>query len=219
MTERPQLTGNLTKIQELLGQMASRSAEALDRALHAFMNQDLDLAKAVKQGDAEIDALQIQIEDLAAIAMATQQPVASDLRTMVAAIHIAGDFERAADYAVHLAKATRRFVGEPRYKQFAHIEVMARVCASMLRKTDEAFRTRSADLARETAAMDDEVDHEHRAMLDDIIMLIRERPETAEKAEKLLFTSSHLERLGDHMTNACESIVFMVTGTRVDLNA
>ena len=218
MNERPQLTGNLAGIQELLGQMAARTAEALDKALHAFLTQDQDLAKAVKEGDADIDALQVRIEDLAAIGMATQQPVASDLRTMVAAIHVAGDLERAADYASHLAKATKRFIGEPRYKQFSRLETMARVCGAMIRKTDEAFRTRSVDLARESAAMDDVVDHEHKAMLNDIIGLIRERPETAEKAEKLLFTSSHLERLGDHMTNACESIVFMVSGERVDLN-
>lgn len=218
MNERPQLTGNLAGIQELVGQMAARTAEALDKALHAFLTQDQELAKAVKEGDADIDALQVRIEDLAAIGMATQQPVASDLRTMVAAIHVAGDLERAADYAAHLAKATKRFIGEPRYKQFSRLETMARVCGAMIRKTDEAFRTRSVDLAREAAAMDDVVDHEHKAMLNDIIGLIRERPETAEKAEKLLFTSSHLERLGDHMTNACESIVFMVSGDRVDLN-
>jgi phosphate transport system protein len=218
MTPRPHLVDDLQRIDALIGLIAARSAESLDRALHAFLSQDAVLAKEVKAQDSDIDALQIQIEDLAGISLATQQPVARDLRYLVAAIKIAGEYERAADYAAHLAKATKHFVGEPRFKQVEHLEIMARTCSRMLLMTAEAYRLRSADIAREAAALDDIVDREHKLVLAGMLAFMVEHPEKAEKAERLLLTSRYLERLGDHMTNACEDIVFMASGERMELN-
>jgi len=218
MTERSKLTDDLAKVDWLVARMAIKAGEALDKALAALQTQDSLLAKSVKAGDAEIDALQTEIEDLAAVTLATQQPVASDLRVLVAAFKVASDFERAADYAVHLAKATKKFMGDPKSRQLERLAVMAEIGGRMIRKTSEAFTGRSPALARETAMLDDMIDREHKAMMIESIELMRVRPEDAEKAAKLITTSGYLERLGDHMTNACEAVVFMTTGTRVDLN-
>ncbi len=218
MTERSKLTEELGKIDALLARMAIKAGEALNKGLLALQTQDPVLAKSVKAGDAEIDALQVEIEDMAAVTLATQQPVASDLRILVAAFKVASDFERAADYAVHLAKATKKFVGEPKSRQLERLALMAEIGGRMMEKTSEAFMRRSPELAREAASLDDLIDKEHKATILESIDLIRARPEDAEKATKLITTSGYLERLGDHMTNACEAVVFMTTGTRVDLN-
>ncbi|MEN6363787.1 MAG: phosphate signaling complex protein PhoU [Rectinema sp.] len=218
MTDRTRLSGELSRIDDLIGEMAAKAGEALRMALLAMKTQDLELAKRVKTGDAEIDALQVEVEDIASITLATQQPVASDLRIMVAAFKVAADYERAADYAVHLAKAAKKFAGEPRSRLVERLARMAELDGKMMKGTAEAFRTRSPELAASVAAMDDMVDAEHKAMIDEVLDMMRERPDEAERAAKLLTTSGYLERLGDHMTNACESVVFMVRGTRVDLN-
>jgi phosphate transport system protein len=218
MNERSKLTEDIGKLDALLAQMAVKAGEALHKALLALQAQDLDLAKSVKAGDSEIDALQVEIEDLAAVTLATQQPVASDLRILVAAFKVASDFERAADYAVHLAKATKKFMGEPKSRQLERLALMAEIGGRMMAKTSEAFMRRSPEMAGEAALLDDLIDKEHKATILESIELMRLRPEDAEKAAKLITTSGYLERLGDHMTNACEAVVFMTTGTRVDLN-
>ncbi|HWR11216.1 MAG TPA: phosphate signaling complex protein PhoU [Rectinemataceae bacterium] len=219
MTDRSRLSEDLMKIDETISLIAAKAEEALLKALSALRRQDMELAREVKLGDAEVDKLQREIEDLAAVALATQQPVASDLRILVAAFKVAADFERAADHAVHLAKATGKFSGEPRSRLVDRLARMAEIDGEMIRGTAEAFRLRSADLAAKTAALDDIVDGEHKALMNEVLEMMRERPEAAEKAAKLLTTSGHLERLGDHMTNACEDIVFMISGSRVELNA
>lgn len=219
MMERSRLSEDLAKLDTLITLMAAKAEEALMKALHALRHQDMDLVKEVKRGDAQIDGLQLEIEDLAAAVLATQQPVAKDLRILVAAFKVASDFERAADHAVHLAKAAGKFSGEPRSRLIERLARMAETDGEMMRKTAEAFHLRSAEQAAKTAALDDVVDGEHKALMTEVLAMMRERPEEAERAAKLLTTSGHLERLGDHMTNACEDIVFMVSGSRVDLNA
>ena len=218
MTDRTRLTEDLAKIDEAVTLIAAKAEEALLKASLAIRNQDMDLVKEVKMGDAEIDSLQVEIEDLVAVALATQQPVAGDLRILVAASKIAADYERAADYAVHLAKATGKFAGEPKSRMIERLAHMAEIDGTMMRDTARAFCDRSVELALSAAAMDDIVDGEHKAVINDVLAMMRERPEEAERAAKLLTTSGYLERLGDHMTNACEDIVFMVNGMRIGLN-
>lgn len=219
MTERTRLSEAFVDLDGKLALLAAKTEESLRKAQYALVNQDAGLAKEVKKSDAEIDALQLEIEDLAAVAIATQQPVARDLRMLVAAFKVAADFERAADHAVHLAKATATFTGQPRMRALERLSAMADTGARMIRGTAEAFTRRSSELARQAASMDDSIDAEHKALTTEVLAMMRERPEEAEKAAKLLKTSGYLERLGDHMTNACEDIVFMVEGTRVELNA
>ena len=219
MSERTRLSENLAKIDEAISLIAAKAEEALLKATLAIRNQDMDLVKEVKRGDAEIDRLLVEIEDLVVVTLATQQPVAMDLRILVAASKVAVDFERAADHAVHLAKATGKFAGEPRSRTIERLAHMAEVDGEMMKGTARAFCERSVALATAAAAMDDIVDAEHKAVVSEVLAMMRERPGEAERAAKLLTTSGYLERLGDHMTNACEDIVFMADGRRVELNA
>ena len=180
--------------------------------------QDLELAKQVKKGDKAIDELQQSIEDIVVETIATQQPVASDLRQLMSATKLASDFERAGDYAVHLAKGTKFFVHEPAWRQIESLETMAETGCVMIRQTARAYVGRDAGLARTTAALDDSIDRIHKAVLKEVLLFLRDHPEQAEQASKIITISGYLERLGDHMTNACEAIVFMVEGIHAELN-
>ncbi len=198
--------------------MGAASVEALRKAMHAFRERELDAAKKIKKADADIDAQQLQIEDLVATTMATQQPVATDLRLLLCSIKMAAELERSADYAAHLAKATKFFAGEPQWRQTEMIEQMVQIGATMITGTVQAFISRSALQARQVALMDDQIDHIHKSLIKEMVMLLGSRPEDAEKVAKFIQVSGYLERLGDHMTNACESIIYMVEGIHMELN-
>lgn len=208
----------LSAIDGLLLRMAVMVEEALRKAGHALATQELSLSKEVKKGDASIDDIQAAIEDAVIQTIATQQPVAADLRRLFAAMQLATDLERAGDYAVHLAKTVKFFSDEPAWRQTETLTRMAELGCSMIRGTAEAYANKDATAAKKTAALDDEIDHSHKQLIRDTLSLMMERPEEAERCAKILATSAHLERLGDHMTNACEAIVYMVEGARVELN-
>ena len=209
---------SIAHIDELFLSMASSVENAVRKASHAMKTQDPELAKEVKKGDAIIDGLQQAIEDTVVETIATQQPVASDLRKLMSATKLASDFERAGDYAVHLAKGTKFFVNEPAWRQLEELEAMADSGCVMIRQTAKAYVARDAALARSTAALDDAIDHTHKALLKEVLIFLRDHPEQAEQASKIMTISGYLERLGDHMTNACEAIVFMVEGIHTELN-
>jgi phosphate transport system protein len=209
---------NIETIDTQFMTMASLVQQALRNAAFAFRMQDTALAKVVKKSDAQIDDLQLLIEDAVAETIATQQPVARDLRLLISLLKIVGDFERAGDYAAHLAKATKFFADAPLWRQAERLERMAQLGQTMVNGTAEAFRQRDAVLARETAGIDDEIDKEHKTVINEILKLVQTVPDQMERASKILTVSGYLERLGDHMTNACEAVVFMVEGIHVDLN-
>lgn len=198
--------------------MGAATVDALQKAMFAFRERDLDSAKKIKKADVLIDMQQLEIEDLVATTMATQQPVAKDLRLLLCAIQMASDLERSADYAAHLAKATKFFVQDPQWRQTAMLEQMASIGASMITDTVKAFIGRDALLARQTSLMDDQIDHLHKTVIKEMVLLLGTRPDDAEKVTKFIQVSGYLERLGDHMTNACESILYMVEGVHAELN-
>ena len=216
--QNPAFDADVAAIDELMVLMAAKVEEAVLKASHALKTQDVDLYKTVKNEDDEIDKLQLQIEDHVIELIATKQPVASDLRKLLSVFKLAADFERAGDYAVHLAKATKLFVHEPQWHQLERIATMADLGAQMIHGTAQAYRQRSSALARQTALLDDEIDHAHKALVQDTLVFLMQYPEQAERATRIITLSGHLERLGDHMTNACEAIVFMVEGIHADLN-
>lgn len=205
-------------LEQMITSMARYTIEALNKAMVAFRTRDVELAKEVKKQDALIDSLQTQVEDEIATIIATQQPVATDLRFLLCTVKMAGELERCADHAAHLAKATKLFKDEPQWRQTSFIEEMTRIGAEMISTAAEAFISRSASKAREAAAMDDGIDHLHKEVIGQMLERLRERPEDAEKASKFIQVSGYLERLGDHMTNACEYIVYMVESVHVELN-
>lgn len=198
--------------------MAARVEEDLGKALIALRNNDKELAKEVKAGDAAVNAMQIKIEDEAAILIATQQPVARDLRELVTIFKLTGNLERIGDHAVHLAKSAVKFAGEPAFRSTEHLEKMAETGKEMIRSSIAAYLNQDADAARIAASLDDKIDDEHKLLTEETLSLMKEHPELIKKAIRLLNTSGFLERLGDHATNICEAIIYMVEGKHEELN-
>lgn len=209
---------SIEEINARITAMGAATVDALQKAMYAFHERDIDSAKKIKKADSLIDVQQLEIDDLVATTMATQQPVAKDLRLLLCAIQMSSDLERSADYAAHLAKATKFFVQEPQWRQTEMLEQMANIGASMITGTVNAFIARDAQLARQTSLVDDQIDHLHKSVIKEMVVLLGARPDDAEKVAKFIQVSGYLERLGDHMTNACESILYMVEGIHVELN-
>jgi len=198
--------------------MGTRVEESLRKALEALRSQNVDLAQEVKASDELINALQLKIEDQAAVLIATQQPVARDLRELVTVFKVTDNLERAGDHAVHLAKAAIKLAGEPPFRQTDRLCKMAEIECGMIRGAVDAYLNQDADEARRGAAEDDSVDAEHKQLVAEVLELMRERPDQIGRVTRLLTTSGFLERLGDHMTNLCEAVVFMTEGRHVELN-
>lgn len=218
MGNRTQLVDEISRLRHDLLEMGTRVEESLKKAAQALMTQDVELAREVKAGDALVNAMQLKIEDQAAVLIATQQPVASDLRELVAVFKLTDNLERAGDHAVHLAKATIKLSGEPAFHQVERLGRMAATGCEMVRGAVGAFLARDAGEARRVAALDDAIDHEHKAIVDEVLSFMRGHPDQVERANRIIKAAGFLERLGDHMTNVCEAVVFMVEGSHVELN-
>mgnify|MGYP005840922515 CR=1 FL=1 len=218
MNTRIQFMEELTRLHHDILAMGTRVEEDLRRALEALRTGDLALVQEVKAGDEVINALQIKIEDQTAILIATQQPVARDLRELVTVFKVTDNLERIGDHAVHLAKTARRLSEEPYGQSLERMERMAETGCSMVRDALNAFLNKDADLARVTAQRDNEIDSDHKAFVSEVLDFLTKNSDRAAQATKLIATSSFLERLGDHVTNLCEAVVFMVEGSHVELN-
>ena len=208
----------LNRLRHDLLTMGTRVEEDLGKALIALRNNDKELAKEVKAGDAVVNAMQIKIEDEAAILIATQQPVARDLRELVTIFKLTGNLERIGDHALHLAKAAAKLAGGPAFRSTKHLERMAETGKEMIRTSISAYLNQDAQAARQAAALDDKIDEEHKLLTEEVLSLMKKHPEQIKKAVRLLNTSGFLERLGDHGTNICEAVIYMVDGTHEELN-
>ncbi len=218
MNTRIQFMEELTRLHHDILAMGTRVEEDLRRALEALRTGNQDLVQEVKAGDVVINALQIKIEDQTAVLIATQQPVAGDLRELVTVFKVTDNLERIGDHAVHLAKTARRLAEQPYGQSLERLERMAEVGCSMVRDALTAYLNKDAALAESTARRDDEIDSNHKAFVNEVLEFLMKNPDRAVQATKLIATSSFLERLGDHVTNLCEAVVFMVDGRHVELN-
>ena len=224
METRKLFTEGLKLLRHEILAMAVRVEENLGKALAALQNRDSALADEVCSADREVDALQIKIEDDAAMLIATQQPVARDLREMVTIFKITGNIERMGDHAVHLARAAKRLAkkGESPFSVFAaavqHLEKMAQTGQLMIRAAISAFMEQDVGAAREAAAMDKKIDAEHKALTENILKVMKKNPDMVKGAYKILHASGQLERLGDHITNICEAVVYMTEGKHEEFN-
>ncbi|GHV72151.1 phosphate transport system regulatory protein PhoU [Spirochaetia bacterium] len=218
MNTRIMFLEELNRLRHDLLAMAARVEEDLGKALSALRGNDAEMAKEVRAGDAVVNAMQLKIEDEAAMVIATQQPVARDLRELVTIFKLTSNIERIGDHAVHLAKAAIKLSGEATFRPLEHIERMAETGQEMLRAAISAFLAQDAEGARKAAALDEKIDTEHKALTEEVLSLMKEHPEMVKKAVRILNTSGHLERLGDHITNICEAIIYMTEGKHEELN-
>jgi phosphate transport system protein len=198
-----------------LGQMVIVS---ITRALDALRRQDSEAARRIRADDERIDQAQAALEEHALTIMATQQPMAGDLREIIAAIEIASELERIGDYAKSVAKSTIRSADQPLVQPLVDIPQMAEKAINMLGNALDAYVNRDAEAARGLAELDDQVDQLSDHLRAELLGLIQSDPTTAERAVDLMFVAHNLERIADRTTNIAERVIFMVKGDVVELN-
>jgi len=194
--------------------------EAIDRSMLALRQQDLDLARQIIADDTAINDLRFTVEEECLALIATQQPAASDLRAVIAAMNFVNDMERMADHATGIAKTVLRLGDEPPVKPLVDIPRMADFARQMLRQSIDAFLARDVEAARAIALQDDEIDRLYKAIFDELIqiMIKDQDPAIVTRATYLLWCAHSLERIGDRATNIAERVIFMTTGTMKELN-
>ena len=218
MQTRVVFNEEMNHIRRELGLMAARVEEDLGKALVVMRSGDHDLAEDVIESGKIVDALQLRIEDMALALIATQQPVARDLRELVTVFKISSSLERIGDYGIHLVKAAVKLSRRASFRSMERIERMTETGQRMLKDAFSAYLAQDAEAARKSAAMDQLMDNEHKALTEEVLTLIKKQPELVKPAARLLRLSGYMERLGDHITNICEGIVFMIECSHEELN-
>jgi len=212
-----------TKLDALLDEvlrMATLVEEAVGRSIRSLSDRDAQLARAVIEGDDRIDGLGAEIEEHCLAILALEQPVATDLRVVSTALKIVTDLERIGDYASNIARVTVRLGDQQFLKPLVDIPRMAEVDRRMLRAAIQSFVRRDVDMAYALVREDDEVDALYSQVFRDLLahMIEDPRTEVVNQATQLIMVARHLERIGDHVANFAEWVVFMVSGERPALN-
>jgi phosphate transport system protein len=216
--ERIVLYEEMNQLRRELTIMAARVEEDLGKALSVLRSGGEELAQEIKESGRIVDNLQLKIEDMAMILIATQQPVASDLRELITVFKITANLERIGDYGIHLVKAALRLSKMPPFRSVERIERMVETAILMLKEAISAYLSQDPDAARKAASLDDKIDQEHKALTDEVLELIKKQPTSVKAAARLLRLSGYMERLGDHITNICEGIIYMIEGSHEELN-
>lgn len=192
--------------------------EAIRDASRALQEHDAVRALQVIKGDAVINEAQRSVTRLIAVTIATQSPVARDLRYLLTLDHVMYELERIGDHASSVAKAVLKLAPEPPLKEYVHLPEMAERCATLVHGVLRALVDVDAVAAREIAAQDDEIDRLYHATFDEVVELMRADPANVERGTRIIIASHYLERIGDRSTNIAEDIVYLVTGDVEDLN-
>lgn len=209
---------DLRQLNEGVVRMGERAGEAIHGAVEALRARDVAAAERIIAEDDAIDALHMDLEQRCMRLLATQQPMAGDLRTIASVFAITIDLERMADHAEGISRAVKRLAAEPLVKPLVDIPQMDEILQGMIRDALMAFQMENADLARQTAAQDDAIDRLRNRVLHDLLEIMIHDPQTVPRALELLIVARHLERAADHVTNICERIVYIVTGELRELN-
>jgi len=218
MQTRGLLQVELNQLRQELALMCARVEEDLGKAHSILRSADEWLIKEVKESGKVVDALQLKIEDMALVLIATQQPVARDLRELVTVFKITANLERIGDFGIHLVKAARKLSRRPAFRAMERIERMTAIGQEMLKSAFTAYLVQDVDVARQAAALDDKIDEEHKALTEEVLSLMKKRSELVKAATRLLKLSGYMERMGDHITAICEGVIYMVEGRHENLN-
>jgi phosphate transport system protein len=205
----------LARLKETVLLMSGRAEDALGRGVESFLGGNEEEARQVVEEDREIDQLEIDIEETVTNLLALHQPVARDLRLILASLKIANDLERVADHAVNIAKSTLRMrAGGPIHADPELVE-MGKLARAMLGDTLSAFVRGDSQAARQVCIRDDEMDALNRTLFKMMMTRMTEHSETVDFAMQVLLVSRNLERVGDMATNIAEDVVFLVEGTSI----
>jgi len=191
--------------------------QAMLDAIEALKQRDLAASERIMAADSDINALRFEIERAALIVIATQQPLAHDLRLLASILDIAGELERMGDYAKGIAKINVLMGDQPLLKPLIDLPRMADIATTMLQSALEAFVSDDADTARAIPPQDDEVDALYNQIYRELITFMIQDPKTIDQANYLLWAAHNVERMADRVTNICERTVFTVTGEVTEL--
>lgn len=208
----------LARLRDDLVQLGSMVETAIGRAVQALRERDAEAARQIMADDQAINHLRYQIEEAAVVMLATQQPMAGDLRTIIAITHAAVELERMGDHAAGIAELVTRMANEPLLKPLIDIPRMAEIDQEMIHAVLEAFVRRDAELARAIAQRDNEVDQLYDQVFRELLTYMLQDPRNIQRATYLLWVAHNLERIGDRITNISERVVFMATGELRELN-
>jgi phosphate transport system protein len=215
---RQQYDLELNEIKDNVLRMGTLVEDQIRAAIDALTAHDADAAFQVILDDRKINEVQRKATAMIAATIATQQPVARDLRYLLTLDHVAYELERMGDHASSVAKQARKLAPHAPLKDFVRMPQLGERVAALVRGIIRALVDIDEVAAREVAAMDDDVDELYHAIFDEVLVLMREDPENVDPGTRILFASHYLERIGDRVTNIAEDIVFLASGEVEDLN-
>lgn len=199
-------------------QMGETVIEAINQSVAALKDLNAGQAKRVIANDVQVDRKRWELEDRCVDLIATQQPVASDLREIIATLSIVRDLERIGDYAEGIGKIVLMHGDEPLVRALTYLPAMAEKAIHMLRGSLDAFIKRDAKAARAICDEDDAVDRLYDQAYHDLLGYMINDPSVITRATYLIWAAHNVERIGDRATNISESVVYLVTGTPMELN-
>jgi phosphate transport system protein len=205
----------LEQLKARLLEMGGLAEEQVRLAVKGLVHRDRDLIARVLTGDDPLNALHIEVDNRCFTLLALYQPMAVDLRSIVAAVKINTDLERVGDLAINIAEAAQRYVAHPPVKKLIDIPRMATIAQNMLRDALDAFVRRDTGLAQSVLNDDDALDSLKTQIFRELLTYMLADPATIEPALDLILVSRHLERIGDHATNVAEDVIFMVSARDV----
>ena len=211
----PHFREELEELKTRLLEMGGLAEERVRAAIQGLVSRDTAVIDKVLHGDEPINELHIEIDNRCFKLLALHQPMAADLRAIVAAVKINTDLERVGDLAVNIAEAAKRYTQHPPVKQLIDIPRMGNIAQTMLRDSLDSFVRRDTALAQQVLNEDDRLDALKTQIFRELLNYMLEDPGTVEPALDLILISRHLERIGDHATNIAEDVIFMVSARDV----
>jgi phosphate transport system protein len=205
----------LEALKARLLEMGGLAEERVHAAIQGIVHRDMATIDRVIRGDEPINALHIEIDDRCFRLLALHQPMATDLRAIVAAVKINTDLERVGDLAVNIAEAARHYIGHAPVKQLIDIPQMGEIAQRMLRDALDAYVRRDTGLAQHVLNEDDGLDSLKTHVFRELLNIMLHDSATVEPSLDLILVSRHLERIGDHATNIAEDVIFMVSALDV----
>jgi phosphate transport system protein len=215
---RESLDAEMLGVKEGVLRMGSLVEEQILSAHDALMNRDAELARKVIASDGQINEVQRAVTALVAMTIATQAPVARDLRFLLALDRVTYELERMGDHAGSVAKQARKLAGNTSMVTYDELTPMATLAARQVRDVVMALVDIDEERARQVAARDDEIDRLYHQVFDDVLQEMRTDPAKVDPGTRILFAAHYLERIGDRVTNIAEDVVFLATGEVEDLN-
>ena len=215
---RASLYNDLRAIHVDIIKMGTLIEKTIEETIRALVEQDIPLAKKIREGDDRFDQMEVEIEKKCISLIARQQPVATDLRIVTSILKIVTDLERIADHCQDISKLTLDLAGKAYVKPLVDIPQMAKEVRAMVRMTIDAYIDLDVEKSKQVCANDDIVDKYYYTIVNDLEMIMKEKPNDIKQCVDFLLIAKYLERMADHTTNIAEWVIYSVQGKRFDGN-